>query len=103
MIGYRGFRHMAHQTEQTTGRRHDNVRSRDTGHFLSTTHPSVLELDLKLAARLDTLDYHIYITSTIAAIYPSAITADPTSSPTKASHSRAPSATLTIIQTSHCV
>jgi len=79
------------------------MRSRDTGYSLSTTHPSVIEPDPKLVARLDTLDYHIYITSTTTAIYSSAISAELTSSPTKASPSRAPSATLTIIQTPHCV
>lgn len=64
---------------------------------------SRLESHSELVARFDTFNYHIRITPTIAAGHALAITADPTSSPTKASHSRAPSAQLTVIQSSHRV
>jgi hypothetical protein len=79
--------------------------SLDTAFHQNTTHSSVaLYFTQSLSQYLTHLETrYSHIASTIAAEHTFAVTADPTSSPTEASQSRAPSAQLTVIQTSYCV
>jgi hypothetical protein len=82
-----------------------NRGSLDTAFYQNTIHSSVASYFTRSLSQDSTHSKTRYshTTTTIAAEHTFAVTADPTSSPTEDSQSRAPSAQLTVIQTSHCV